>query len=204
MAQHEIMWGRVALVVVIVAVAAGVFVLLRRGGVQSQTLLAWSNSSYMILENTGDDLPIENIFMYAPFPDKFENLYLYEYGFGTTDNGTVVVRDGDVLENTLVGRKPPTFAIEETAFGKRAVIRVERMYVGDVISVTWRFSAPENTSLYDANAENRCKIYVSYNPTETIKLRVGLGLYRIESNSGISWRHYIYGPGWLDAPSESV
>jgi len=219
MTQEQLTWSRVALIVgIIIGVVAGTgaLVLLRRGAVQEgQTPLKWfRRSTYLTLKNTEDNLPIENVLVYTPFPEKFENLYNAGFILSTEKQGMISTQNGNVLENTLVGREPPVFAVEETEVGKREVVQISRMYPNDYIAINWLFFASENTLLYDEPAENRCKIYVSYKPEKRIGLYLNVVLLYEENrydadlnNLGELWWRWwrvIESSGWVDAPSENV
>jgi hypothetical protein len=89
------------------------------------------------------------------------------------------------------------------------------LYPGVEIDWSWRFWAPENTSLYDEPEDMRCNVYVGYSPAQkTIKLRLNAGLYYPEylgqlneNNLGTvwwRWQRYINSPGWTNAPTENI
>lgn len=219
--SRKLPWKPIVVAFVAIVVVAAVIALKpwegKPGGEGQQPTAGYrlfSRSTYLMLENTEDNSPIENVLIYAPFPDEFENLHFRGYWFGTDNYGSIITQNGDVLENTLVEREPPSFTIEDTVAGKRVAVRMKSMYVGDIVSVTWRFWAPENTSLYDTPKENRCKIYVGYDPTKTINLKFDIGLYDVEnypqtdlSNLGTlwwRWWRYVDSSGWLDILSENV
>jgi len=210
--KRHVQWKiiTVALVAVVVVVAAMVVL------GPNEPLVWFRRGTGLTLESTEDNLPIENLLVYTPFPEQFENLNLFNYAVFTESDGILTFQEG-LLENTLK-RSAPVFTVENTAIGKRVVIQMNEMYPGDQVFVNWLFFAPKNTSLYDTPEENRLKVYVDYTPIKKIKLKTEVYLvyenkFRenwsniVPETLGINWWrwwNYIEEIGEIDAPSENV
>jgi len=204
--KRRVPWKLIAVVLVAVVVAAAVIVLKPweggEGEPQTQLrLFIWG--AELSLVNTEDNLPIENVEIYTPFPKEFENLHFRFYLF-ETENGWITVSGGNVIENTLVGQDAPVFSVEDTEVGKRAVIRIAEMYPGDNMIHSWGFMAPKNISLYDVPNENRAKAFVGFTPEKTIHLTIWASLTDTERETSWVWSRIINDSGWTDAPSENI
>lgn len=209
--KGHVPWKLIAVVLVAVVVVAAVIVLK-----PNEPLVWFRRGTRLTLESTEDNLPIEDLLVYTPFPNQFENLNLFNYGVFTERDGILTFQER-LLENTLE-RSAPVFTVENAAIGKQVVIRMDEMHPGDQVFVNWLFFAPKNTSLYDAPEENRLKVYVNYASTKKIKLKINADLVYenklrenwsniVPETLGIYWWRwwkYIEGPGEIDAPSENV
>ena len=215
--KRRVPWKPIAVVLVAVVVVATVMVLkpweVEPGDGEptdedEQTLTSFIHRTTLVLQDTEDGLGIENVEIYAPFPQEFENLHLSAYRFGTKDNRYIIFDEGFTLEN-LAGREAPTFAIENTLVGERVVIRVDNFCPGEIPSlefiwVEWSFAAPENISPYDTPSENKTNIYVNYVPQKTIDLKFETFLAGGENWGSWLGTYFITGYGWFNIPPDNV
>lgn len=193
-------WKPVALVAVVVVVAVAI-VALREKPVQEEYLppagyVQFRGTTFILLENTADNLLIENVTVYGPFPDNFENLIVHSFFMLTESSlenrGHLSYVDG-YLENTLTFAAPD-FTIENIVeIGFRSVTSVDNLYPGDVLGVAWIYWAPENTVLYDTE-NNEIFIRYAYQPDKPISIHTSYALYLEESyenagpqNHGTTW-----------------
>jgi hypothetical protein len=164
-----------------------------------------------ILENTEDNLSITDVAIYAPFPQKFENLYMRNFYFVTAFSpvrrGNLIFF-GRVLENTLEGY-PPSFTVEYVSgVGYRAVMRAYDVRLQDSMKMVWTYWAPENTSLFD-EPDNRVRIRLLYQPEKRIYARLRFELFyednydtigRCRRHLGKTWWEWDdlswFTPGW--------
>jgi len=162
------------------------------------------------LDNTEDDQPIENAWLFGPFPNEFENLWLKEYYFTTSESvaprGDLYVDDnGEVHENTLVGNAP-IFMVANTSRGYRMQIRADNLYPGDMVGVNWVYWAPENTVLYDEPHENWMdgKVWTMFGyspPTKNISTHPSFRLFyedNYQSYQGADINLQDFGTTWWE------
>ncbi len=215
--KGHVPWKLIAVVMVAFGVFAAVMVLrpweVESGGgeptdEEEQTLASFIHRTTLVLQDTEDGLGIDNVEIYAPLPQEFENLHLSAYRFVTKDNHYIIFQEGSTWEN-LAGREAPTFTIEDTLVGKRVVIRVTKFYLGEMpfpefIWVEWSFAAPENTSPYDTPSDNKNNIYVNYVPQKTIDLKLETFLAGGENWGSWLGTYFITGYGWFNIPPDNV
>jgi hypothetical protein len=150
--------------------------------------------AYFSFINTEDNLPITDVAVYAPFPQKFENLHLEAFGFLTfppVQRGRLSFSGGVLRENTLEGPQP-SFTVEYTPkAGYRVVMRAYDVRLRELMHVAWTYWAPENTSLFD-EPDNRVHIRLFYQPEKRIYVSM---LFKLlyEDNYDAVVRDWIYG-----------
>jgi hypothetical protein len=152
-----------------------------------------------MLENTQDNLPITNVAVYAPFPQKFENLHLEAYGFITAfspvQRGNLYFDHGILYENNLESFSP-SFTVEYVPrIGYRAVMRAYDVRFKDRMFVIWTYWAPENTSLFDY-PDNRVRIRLLYQPEKRIYSALSFKLFYEDNYIATVGRLEYLGKTW--------
>jgi hypothetical protein len=159
-----------------------------------------------ILVSTDDNLPIENVKIYTPFFQTFENLRFNDFLYITPYGAFFMLNKNELI---ATGRTVPITRIVEVEHVMKSSVEICTFRPGESVSVGWIAMIPENTTYLTVPGENICTFYVDFSPDKEIVLGIELRQTPLPIRIGddgfpiikYPWAQIVTGSGWFSMPS---